>query len=686
MGNAAETGVFETPRMLNTYGMPGSIDTPTAESFPEGQFSVSSSIFGGTIRTNLSFQVTDGLTLSFRYSRVPSANGDHGGYFWDRSFDFHYLFNEQRQYIPSIAIGLRDFIGTGLYTGEYIVATKHINQNIKLTGGLGWGRLSGNNKHSNIFGLGDKRTNFSTGVGGTFHTSHFFSGTNSPFFSLSYNASKKLELIAELSSDDYHMEVSTSKGFKRKSDLNFAFKYKLTPDFSVMGKFLHGDAIGFSGVLTLNPRNSPYKSGVEPAPMPLLEDRFIKETQFFMSKDVFARSAKLLELDGIILLSMKIDNEIVNVEILDRNYLDVSQMIGRVTRIFSKTVPINVKFFNINLVDYQTGFSVSQVIIERESLRKFELVFDGPSKLWENTKIDNSLQGIHSSSILSNNPITWSFYPDIDIMLFDPHSPINGSLGWEAKVAYRVRNTTTINTSVKQPILTALDDIKRSPKTGLPNVRSDLMFYYRDISTKPYIDSLTIDQYFKPHKNIYGQINLGYLEMMYAGIRAEAIWKDIKKPYGIGLDLARIRKRNTFGDFSILNESYSTVIGTLYYDLRRDWKAQLDAGRYLAGDYGATFSLSRTFNNGWEIGAYATLTDVKFSTFGEGSFDKGITLKAPISWFTGKKSQAYRKTVVRPITGDGGARLHLDDDRYLYRNIARYDEKSFKDNWKRVYR
>ena len=38
------------------YGMPGSIDTPTAEVFPEGQFSVSSSIFGGTIRTNLSFQ------------------------------------------------------------------------------------------------------------------------------------------------------------------------------------------------------------------------------------------------------------------------------------------------------------------------------------------------------------------------------------------------------------------------------------------------------------------------------------------------------------------------------------------------------------------------------------------------------------------------------------------------------
>ena len=40
---------------------------------------------------------------------------------------------------------------------------------------------------------------------------HFFSGSNSPFFSLSYNANPKLEIIAEMSSDDYDMEVSSSE-------------------------------------------------------------------------------------------------------------------------------------------------------------------------------------------------------------------------------------------------------------------------------------------------------------------------------------------------------------------------------------------------------------------------------------------------------------------------------------------
>jgi len=503
---------------------------------------------------------------------------------------------------------------------------------------------------------------------------------------LSYNVSPKFEIIAEMSSDDYDMEVLSSRGFKRKSDLNFAFKYKMAPDFSLMGKLIHGDAIGLSGTLALNPRNSPYKSGIEPAPMPLLEDKAIIQTQKLMNNDIFTRTADLLQLDGIVLLSITKNNRFVDVEILDRYYSDVSQMIGRVTRILSKTVPLSVKFFRINLVDYQSGYPISQITVERESLRKFELMFDGPSRLWRNVKIENSPRTINQSLILSESPVTWSLYPDIDIMLFDPNFPINGSIGWEAKLAYRIRNSTVINSSIKQPILTELNIIKRGPKVGLPNVRSDFMYYYRDISTRPYIDSLTIDQYYKPIKNIYGQINFGYLEMMYAGLRGEAIWKDMQKPYAIGLDIARVSKRNTYGDFSILNKTYTTVIGTVYYELPSDWTAQLDAGKYLAGDYGSTFSLSRTFNNGWEIGAYATLTDVKFSTFGEGSFDKGITIKVPMSWFTGKKSQAYAKTVIRPITGDGGARLRLNDDKFLHRNISKYDEKNFKDNWKRVYR
>ena len=97
------------------------------------------------------------------------------------------------------------------------------------------------------------------------------------FLDFHINLNEKTQFVAELSSDDYDKEVSSPKGFDRKNDLNVGIKYQLAPDFSVMGTLMHGDTIGLTGVLALNPRNSPYKSGIEPAPMPLLDDNSIKK-------------------------------------------------------------------------------------------------------------------------------------------------------------------------------------------------------------------------------------------------------------------------------------------------------------------------------------------------------------------------------------------------------------------------
>ena len=60
----------------------------------------------------------------------------------------------------------------------------------------------------------------------------------------------------------------------------------------------------------------------------------------------------------------------------------------------------------------------------------------------------------------------------------------------------------------------------------------------------------------------------------------------------------------------------------------------------LAGDWGATTTISRKFGSGWEVGGYITLTDVPFDTFGEGSFDKAIYVSAPIDWFISSPSRS----------------------------------------------
>ena len=47
-------------------------------------------------------------------------------------------------------------------------------------------------------------------------------------------------------------------------------------------------------------------------------------------------------------------------------------------------------------------------------------MFDVIAKLWQYVEIENSSSGINPFLSLSNNSIAWSFYPDVDIMLFDP--------------------------------------------------------------------------------------------------------------------------------------------------------------------------------------------------------------------------------------------------------------------------
>ena len=53
---------------------------------------------------------------------------------------------------------------------------------------------------------------------------------------------------------------------------------------------------------------------------------------------------------------------------------------------------------------------------------------------------------------------------------------------------------------------------------------------------------------------------------------------------------------------------------------------KLDFGKFLAGDKGGKFEVSRKFGNGWKIGGYFTLTDAPFSDLGN---RRGIVFDKP---------------------------------------------------------
>ena len=74
-----------------------------------------------------------------KYSPYKSFSGDQT--FKDKSFNLKIKLIEETERSPELSIGFRDFIGTGKFSGEYVVTSKKIGD-FDFTVGLGWGALS----------------------------------------------------------------------------------------------------------------------------------------------------------------------------------------------------------------------------------------------------------------------------------------------------------------------------------------------------------------------------------------------------------------------------------------------------------------------------------------------------------------------------------------------------------------
>ena len=144
-GTTAPAQEAAPPRpSLNLYGVTGLIDMPSAESQPDAQVSASYSQFGETSRRNFTFQLLPRVSATLRYSTIRNwGNSEDAGYnLFDRSIDVQVQLLKEKGWQPSLAVGFRDLMGTGVYSGEYLVATKTIARDFTVTGGLGWGRLA----------------------------------------------------------------------------------------------------------------------------------------------------------------------------------------------------------------------------------------------------------------------------------------------------------------------------------------------------------------------------------------------------------------------------------------------------------------------------------------------------------------------------------------------------------------
>jgi membrane-associated phospholipid phosphatase len=650
------------------WGEIGLLQTPTARMAPTGAVRLHMGRVEPYTRGTVMFQPLDWLESGFRYTDVsnrlygPNIAGDQT--YKDKSIDFKVRLREESNFWPQVALGVRDFGGTGLFSGEYLVANKRWG-NWDASLGLGWGYLGarGNIKNPLSFlgeGFGNRVGN-STITGGTANFQTMFRGPTALFGGLQWHSPSDPWIFKlELDGNDYQHEPQ-SNNQPTGSPFNFGAVYRYSPnvDFSFgleRGKRL---MLGFTVHGGLNTLYSPKL--LDPAPPAVLPGAPAQ-----LPSSGWGATAQTIELyTGWSVRSISHQHVTTTLVAETDAAVHLQERIERAITVLHRDAPASSTHFILQL--QERGLPLSQVDVDRAEWVARHTLAEAPSmRLPAQQTSPGQAPSTAALEQDGNAKQFWSgrapgfsaeWGPSYSQILGGPDGFLLYQLGLQSKLEYRFSDSTWLSGAANLRLLDNYDKFKYDAPSALPRVRT----FQREYVTS---SALTMPLLQLTHVSALGgnQYVSGYagmLESMYGGVGAEWLYRPWQGRVAIGVDVNHVRQRDFRQNFSFRDYTVNTGHATLYWDTGwNDVQLNLSAGRYLAGDVGATLDVKRVFSNGVALGAWATKTNVPAETFGEGSFDKGIYVSIPFDVMLPKSTSGNGTIVWSPLTRDGGARLN----------------------------
>ncbi len=374
-----------------------------------------------------------------------------------------------------------------------------------------------------------------------------------------------------------------------------------------------------------------------------------------------------LEEQGLRPMGLKATEASATVHVEAERYRNPAKNAGRAARVLAKHLPESVE--ELTVAQEQGGLETSRLTVYRSDLVAASGLQGSVDEIWIDAKLSPPIDEHDKASGLYRPErqyprFSWDILPVIKQHLGDDDDG-----NYRAEVFATLRGQVelfrglTLTGDVTQDLFGNLDKVP--PRTGVnvPRVRSDIARYTDEGTTA--ITRLSADYLFSPDQNWYARVSAGIFETMYGGLGGEILYRPYGSNWAVGADLNWVKQRDFDQLFDF--QGYDTVTGqaSLYYEVPQyGLRGVASAGRYLAGDYGVTFDLSREFGNGIRLGAWATVTDMSRRDFGPGSYDKGIYLTIPFDVFWPSSSRRSVDLRGRALSRDGGQRLDIEPRLY----------------------
>ena len=660
--------IFSCLAEASDYGTTGLIDIPTARFEKDGLFSVGASTDERHKQFSITYQATPWLQGTFRYT------GFNEFFYWDRNYEFKARLWEEELYLPQVAVGIRDMVGTGVFGSEYLVASKQVGRT-DFTLGLGWGRLAGSGILSNPLTRIDDRfatRSAETGLGGELSFGNFFSGEDVGVFG---GASHKFEAVPvtamfEYNPDQYDWD-SRLGGDRPKSPWSAGLTWHALPGVDLRLSLQHGNEIGVGFRSYLDSKDEPPRRD---------PDRFIS-SYYLSQSDLppqinkekwYDRLLYDVERSGLILVegTLSADGNNAQLVVGNASYALWSDALARHTALAALHLPATVK--SIYFVVEEGGHRTATVVVPRPSTS-----YSDSPRVYLNqvrTLSGRTLETPQYRTGFVTGKINNALNIRSRFQLFDPDDPARYQVFADLSSEYALSSHWAIRSSIAINIDHNFDESNRQQSDSvLPKGRSDIVRYLNQGDSG--LEKLIVEGRDTMGRSTHFRIFGGYFETMYAGAGGEVLYWPHKSRVAFGASVAYAKQRDFdrglgLLDYQVVTGHVSAYWATPFYN----YDVAIHAGRYLAKDLGATFEARRTFRNGWQVGVWATLTDVPFEDFGEGSFDKGFYFQVPLDGLFGSKTRGRFATRMRPIQRDGGQRLE-DFSSNIFWDLrgARYD-------------
>jgi membrane-associated phospholipid phosphatase len=655
----------DAPVTANDWGGTGLLQTNTARMAKAGNFSFSFSSVRPYTQGNVFFQPFDWMEAGFRYTNVSNrlygpADLSGSQTFKDKSIDVKLRLWKESAYVPEIALGLRDVAGTGLFSGEYLVASKRTGD-LDWSLGMGWGYVGGRGNIRNplgrVFAAFNTRDTTVVGQGGVPSFSTYFRGPASLFGGVQYQTPwEKLILKVEYDGNDYQHQPQANN-LAQRSPFNIGLVYRAASAVDLTVGVERGNTVMFGvafhtqldGMQTPKPGDPPRVpvSVVRPnaAPDWAATSREIQRQSSWHVEKIEQRDREL------------------RVTVDDVGEVYWRDRVDRAAAVLHRDAPAPVERFSF--VYRQRGLDVAEHSIDRGAWVEKQTQPLAPQERRE-AVIARSPENVPPQKPVYESPrprFEHSLDFDYRQTLGGPDAFVLFQISAVERVKLRLRNDTWIQGGVRLGLLDNYSKFKYDAPSNLPRVRTFLREYLTTSAlTMPNLQATHVG---KLSENQYYSVYGGYLEDMFGGVGGEWLYRPFASRVAVSANINAVRQRNFDQGFGFRDYKTVTGHGTVYWDTGwQDLQMNLSVGRYLAKDFGATLDVSRVFKNGVRVGAFATKTNVSSATFGEGSFDKGIYLSIPFDAMLTKSSNTVASFLWKPLTRDGGAMLARENTLY----------------------